>query len=52
MGTNITDTTTIQQQLADLEQRSSGRLDAALINTADNSQIWYCADERFAMCIN
>lgn len=41
---------TIEQQLADLEKRSGGRLGVALINTADNSQIVYRGNERFAMC--
>lgn len=40
----------IQQQLTDLEKSSGGRLGVALINTADNSQIQYRGDERFAMC--
>jgi len=43
-------TANVQQQLAELEQKSGGRLGVALINTADNSQILYRADERFAMC--
>lgn len=37
-------------KLAELERQSGGRLGVALINTADNSQILYRADERFAMC--
>lgn len=41
---------TIQQKLAELEKSSGGRLGIALINTADNSQILYRGDERFAMC--
>jgi len=41
---------TVQQQLAALEKDSGGRLGVMLINTADNSQIAYRADERFAMC--
>lgn len=40
----------IKQQLADLEKSSGGRLGVALIDTADNSQILYRANERFAMC--
>nr|WP_063860044.1 extended-spectrum class A beta-lactamase CTX-M-31 [Providencia sp. 4440]CAD99181.1 beta-lactamase CTX-M-31 [Providencia sp. 4440]CAD99182.1 beta-lactamase CTX-M-31 [Escherichia coli] len=40
----------VQQQLEALEKSSGGRLGVALINTADNSQILYRADERFAMC--
>lgn len=40
----------IQQKLAALEKQSGGRLGVALINTADNSQILYRANERFAMC--
>lgn len=40
----------IQQRLAALEKQSGGRLGVALINTADNSQILYRGDERFAMC--
>lgn len=43
-------TASVQQKLAELEQKSGGRLGVALINTADNSQILYRADERFAMC--
>ena len=42
--------TSVQQQLAALEKDSGGRLGVMLINTADNSQIAYRADERFAMC--
>jgi beta-lactamase class A len=44
------DATATQQKLADLEKRSGGRLGVALINTADNSQIHYRGNERFAMC--
>ncbi|WP_421080734.1 FONA family class A beta-lactamase [Serratia fonticola] len=40
----------IQQQLSELEKNSGGRLGVALIDTADNSQILYRADERFPMC--
>lgn len=40
----------IQQKLAELEKNSGGRLGVALINTADNAQILYRGDERFAMC--
>ncbi|MGF6191919.1 FONA family class A beta-lactamase [Serratia sp. 2723] len=40
----------IQQQLSDLEKSSGGRLGVALIDTADDSQILYRGDERFAMC--
>lgn len=40
----------LQQKLADLEKSTGGRLGVALINTADNSQIVYRGDERFAMC--
>lgn len=40
----------VQQKLADLEKSSGGRLGVAMINTADNSQILYRGDERFAMC--
>ncbi len=43
-------TADVQQKLAELERQSGGRLGVALINTADNSQILYRADERFAMC--
>lgn len=43
-------TTQIQQKLAALEKQSGGRLGVALINTADQSQILYRGDERFAMC--
>ncbi|EJG2196354.1 serine hydrolase, partial [Klebsiella oxytoca] len=43
-------TDAIHQKLTDLEKRSGGRLGVALINTADNSQILYRGDERFAMC--
>ncbi|WP_180298127.1 serine hydrolase, partial [Klebsiella pneumoniae] len=43
-------TNSVQQQLEALEKSSGGRLGVALINTADNSQILYRADERFAMC--
>ena len=42
--------TSVQQQLAALEKDSGGRLGVMLINTEDNSQIAYRADERFAMC--
>ncbi|CAM3787976.1 RAHN family extended-spectrum class A beta-lactamase [Rahnella bruchi] len=42
--------TSIQQQLTALEKESGGRLGVMLIDTADNSQIAYRADERFAMC--
>lgn len=44
------DATATQQKLADLEKRSGGRLGVALIDTADNSQILYRGNERFAMC--
>lgn len=44
------DTAAIQQKLAELEKSSGGRLGVALINTADNTQILYRADERFPMC--
>lgn len=40
----------VQQKLAALEKSSGGRLGVALINTADNTQTLYRADERFAMC--
>lgn len=40
----------VQKKLAALEKQSGGRLGVALINTADNSQVLYRADERFAMC--
>lgn len=40
----------ISQKLAALEKSAGGRLGVALIDTADNSQILYRADERFAMC--
>lgn len=40
----------IHQQLAALEKKANGRLGVALIDTADNSQTLYRADERFAMC--
>ncbi|CBG87995.1 CdiA/SED family class A beta-lactamase [Citrobacter rodentium] len=40
----------VQQKLAALEKQSGGRLGVALINTADNSQLLYRGDERFAMC--
>ncbi len=40
----------VQQKLAALEKNSGGRLGVALINTADNTQTLYRADERFAMC--
>lgn len=40
----------LQQQLADLEQRSGGRLGVALIDTADNWQFSYRGAERFPMC--
>ncbi|MCB5319250.1 class A beta-lactamase [Yersinia massiliensis] len=40
----------IQQKLMALEKESGGRLGVTLINTADNSQIHYRADERFPMC--
>ncbi|HCT5821288.1 TPA: SED family class A beta-lactamase [Citrobacter sedlakii] len=40
----------VQKKLAVLEKQSGGRLGVALINTADNSQVLYRADERFAMC--
>lgn len=40
----------VQQKLEALEKSSGGRLGVALINTADDSQIVYRADERFAMC--
>ncbi|WP_438369136.1 serine hydrolase, partial [Escherichia coli] len=43
-------TADVQQKLAELERQSGGRLGVALINTADNSQILYRADERFPMC--
>lgn len=46
----LANTHNVQQKLADLETRSGGRLGVALINTADNSQVLYRADERFAMC--
>ncbi|WP_250222429.1 beta-lactamase family protein, partial [Escherichia coli] len=39
-----------QQHLEALYKSSEGLLGVALINTADNSQILYRADERFAMC--
>lgn len=39
----------ISQKLATLEQTANGRLGVALINTADNSQILYRENERFAM---
>lgn len=42
--------TSVQQQLVALEKESGGRLGVMLINTADNSQVAYRADERFAMC--
>jgi len=42
--------TSVQQQLTALEKESGGRLGVMLIDTADNSQIAYRADERFAMC--
>nr|WP_250164144.1 hypothetical protein [Escherichia coli] len=42
-------TADVQQNLPK-ERQSGGRLGVALINTADNSQILYRADERFAMC--
>ncbi|KUV70654.1 hypothetical protein AWF46_27550 [Escherichia coli] len=38
-------TADVQQKLAELERQSGGRLGVALINTADNSQILYRADE-------
>ncbi len=40
----------VQQKLAALEKSSGGRLGVALIDTADNAQTLYRADERFAMC--
>lgn len=40
----------IQQQLKELEKNSGGRLGIALINTADNAQLVYRGDERFALC--
>lgn len=40
----------VQQQLAALEKSSGGRLGVALIDTANNAQTLYRADERFAMC--
>lgn len=40
----------VQQKLADLEKSTGGRLGVAMINTADNSQIVYRGEERFAMC--
>ncbi|WP_140918502.1 class A beta-lactamase [Limnobaculum xujianqingii] len=43
-------TSMIQQNLADLEKSTGGRLGVVLINTADNSQIIYRGDERFPMC--
>ncbi len=43
-------TSDVQQKLADLEKSSGGRLGVTLIDTADNSQVLYRADERFAMC--
>ncbi len=44
-------TADVQQKLAELERQSGGRLGVALINTADNSQILYRADERFALSL-
>lgn len=44
------DLNTIQQKLSALEKSSGGRLGVALIDTADNSQILYHADQRFAVC--
>lgn len=43
-------TSSVQQKLEALEKSTGGRLGVALINTADDSQIVYRADERFAMC--
>ncbi|WP_333494378.1 CTX-M family extended-spectrum class A beta-lactamase [Kluyvera sp. CHPC 1.251] len=43
-------TNNVQQKLEALEKSTGGRLGVALINTADDSQIVYRADERFAMC--
>ena len=43
-------TSSVQQKLEALEKSAGGRLGVALINTADDSQIVYRADERFAMC--
>lgn len=45
-----TNATEVQQKLAALEKQSGGRLGVALINTADDSQLLYRGDERFAMC--
>lgn len=43
-------TNNVQQKLEALEKSAGGRLGVVLINTADDSQIVYRADERFAMC--
>lgn len=43
------DNSAIEQQLSALEKSTQGRLGVALINTADNSQITYRGNERFAM---
>lgn len=43
-------TNNVQQKLEALEKSTGGRLGVALINTADDSQIVYRVDERFAMC--
>ncbi|NIF22250.1 class A beta-lactamase [Pantoea sp. Acro-835] len=40
----------IQQQLHQLETQSGGRLGVVLIDSADNTQIRYRANERFPMC--
>ncbi|POT57669.1 class A beta-lactamase [Citrobacter amalonaticus] len=45
-----TDVSTIKQKLTALEKSSGGRLGVALIDTADDSQLLYRGDERFAMC--
>lgn len=44
------ETASVEQKLAALEKASGGRLGVALIDTADDSQMLYRADERFAMC--
>ncbi|MDX1795976.1 MAG: class A beta-lactamase [Hydrogenovibrio sp.] len=38
------------QQMAQLEQEFGGRLGVAILNTEDDTQLHYHADQRFAMC--
>jgi beta-lactamase class A len=45
-----TSSTSVQQQLVDLEASSGGHLGVAAINTANNQRIDYHAEERFPFC--